>query len=225
MGPYLNSPTFKLPPKMPPENKHWEKGRKVQSKRQFRRMLILCEDTKSSRDYLAMFPFDKSQVQIECVGTGMNTDSLMEHAIKLKGGAEYNHAPYQSIWIIFDKDDFDLKNFNRAFDLAKAHSSIIVCWANECFELWYLLHHELRQTSMARKDVWKKLSEHLKFKYSKADATLFQTLHPKIDEALANGKRLEAINFEMREHRRNPSTNIHHLIKALRDFDPKRQSI
>lgn len=207
---------------MPPENKKWEKGRKAQFQRQFRRMLILCEDTKSSRDYLAMFPFDKSQVQIKCVGTGMNTDSLMEHAIQLMKDAQYNHAEYQSIWIVFDKDDFDLQKFNRTFELARAHPPITVCWANECFELWYLLHHELRQTSMARKEVWKKLSEHLKFKYSKADTTLFQTLYPKIDVALANARRLETINCEMGEPRRNPSTNIHYLIKTLRDFDPNR---
>ena len=156
----------------------------------------------------------------------MNTDSLMEHAIKLKGDAEYNHAPLSiHLGLFLIKMISDLQKFNRAFDLARAHSSMIVCWANECFELWYLLHHELRQTSMARKDVWRRLSEHLKFQYSKADATLFQTLYPKIDEALANGKRLETINFEMREPRRNPSTNIHHLIKTLRDFDPKRQII
>ena len=212
---------------MPPENKHWEKGRKVQSKRQFRRMLILCEDTKSSRDYLAMFPFDKDQVQIECVGTGMNTDSLMEHAISLKEDAEYNHTPYHSIWVVFDKDSFDLQKFNRAFDLAKAHSSIIVCWANECFELWYLLHYELRQTSMDRKDVWKKLSEHLKFKYSKADDTLFQSLveNNKLDTALAHAKRLEFINQnDFGQPKRNPSTNIHKLITVLRDYDPKRQT-
>ncbi len=210
---------------MPPENKKWDKGRKPKITRPFRRMLILCEDTKSSRDYLAMFPFDKSQVHIECVGTGMNTDSLMEHAIKLKGKAEYNHTVYQTIWVVFDKDSFDLQKFNRAFDLARSHPSIIVCWANECFELWYLLHFELRQTATARADVWSKLSEHLGFKYAKSDAALFQKLQDKIGTALTHAKRLEFINAAMRTHRRNPSTNVHKLIDALRAFDPKRQII
>jgi hypothetical protein len=209
---------------MPPENKKWDIGRKaLKTNRQIRRILILCEDTKSSRDYLAQFPHDKQQVQIECKGTGMNTDSLVEYALDLKQKAEYSHAPYQSMWIVFDKDDFDLQKFNRAFDLARAHPAIYVCWANECFELWYLLHFELRQTSTARNDVCGKLSEHLTFKYSKADIKLFQALNPKIDEALANAKRLEGINSDMGEVRRNPSTNVHLLIKTLRDFNPQRQ--
>lgn len=61
-------------------NRGRDKGRKPRRKLEVRRILILCEDTKSSRDYFASFPHDKNQVEIECVGTGMNTDSLMEYA-------------------------------------------------------------------------------------------------------------------------------------------------
>ena len=61
---------------MPPNKAH-TRGRKTAQTRPLRRILILCEDTKSSRDYLAAFPHDRELVEIEFIGTGRNTDSLM----------------------------------------------------------------------------------------------------------------------------------------------------
>ena len=53
---------------MPP-NKGKDRGRKPPRQRKARRILILCEDTKSSRDYFERFPHDKDQVEIDCIGT------------------------------------------------------------------------------------------------------------------------------------------------------------
>ncbi len=76
---------------MTPGTESWNRGQKKPGNRPLRRLLILCEDTKSSRDYLSQFPFDQAQVAIECVGTGMNTDSLMEEAIRRKKKADSGH--------------------------------------------------------------------------------------------------------------------------------------
>jgi RloB-like protein len=142
---------------MRPGTEQWNRGQKQRRVRTLRRLLILCEDTKSSRDYLEQFPFDPAQVEIECVGTGQNTDTLMEEAIRRKRAADDAKAPYEGIWVVFDKDDFPLGNFNRAFDLAKSQSTIRACWSNECVELWYLLHFTLRTTSIGRKEIWREL--------------------------------------------------------------------
>jgi len=40
---------------MPPGNKRWERGHKERQPRSLRRYLIVCEDSKSSLDYLARF--------------------------------------------------------------------------------------------------------------------------------------------------------------------------
>ena len=48
----------------------------------------------------------------------------MEEAISRKEAAENAKAPYEAIWVVFDKDSFALQNFNRAFDLARAHPTI-----------------------------------------------------------------------------------------------------
>lgn len=105
---------------MPPATSRWNKGRKLRPPRALRRLLIVCEDTKSSRLYLERFPFDPNQVEIECIGTGKNTDTLMEEAIQRKERAERAKSPFEQIWVVFDRDSFPLQNFNRAFDLARA---------------------------------------------------------------------------------------------------------
>src|SRR5713101_7428465 len=122
--------------------KPWElnqaKGR-VTGTRDLRRVLILCEDEKSARLYFEGFQLDKRRVEVITVGTGRNTDSLVEEAIRRKQKAESACQPLNEIWCVFDRNSFPTANFNRAFELAKKHG-IRVAWANEAFELWYLLH-------------------------------------------------------------------------------------
>jgi hypothetical protein len=209
---------------MPPGTNRWNRGQKQRQNRTLRRLLIICEDTKSARLYLKKFPFDPNQVQIECVGTGMNTDSLMEEAISRKEAAENAKAPYEAIWVVFDKDSFALQNFNRAFDLARAHPTIKACWSNECFELWYLLHFALRDTGIGRADIWREISKHLEEEYDKASDEVFEKLKPKLDDALRYAGRLAFKNAGLGQHRRNPSTYVHELIKVLLRFDPAKQT-
>lgn len=207
-----------------PQNKGKNRGRKPSRLRKVRRILILCEDTKSSRDYFARFPFDKDQVEIDCVGTGMNTDSLVENAIKRAKNARDAGTPYERVWVVFDKDDFDLKNFNRAFELASAHKEITPCWSNECFELWYLLHFHYRDTAVGRHELWPLISKQLGRKYDKADETLYSTMEKRLDTALKNAKKLAFENETNGVTRRNPSTHIHRLVETLREFDPNKQT-
>lgn len=206
-----------------PRNRGRDKGRKQPRSRQVRRILILCEDTKSSRDYFAAFPHDKSQVEIECVGTGMNTDSLMENAIQRAQGARREGAPYERVWVVFDKDSFPQHNFNRAFDLAGAHKEIAPCWSNECFELWYLLHFHYRGTAIGRHEMWPVISGLLGAKYEKGDESLHATLAGKLETALKNAKRLAYENALAGTPTRNPSTRVHELVDALRNLDPSKQ--
>lgn len=205
---------------MPPKNKDWDRGKKVRRTRAIRRILILCEDEKSSRDYFSSFPHDPNQVEIACVGTGMNTDSLMEDAIRRKGEAIKNKEPYESIWVVFDKDSFSLQQFNRAFDLARSHNEITACWSNECFELWYLLHFCYQNTGIAREQIYQRVSELLEKTYDKADPSVYATLMPHLERALQNAERLEFANAEQGTETDNPSTRVHHLIRHLHELDP-----
>lgn len=198
--------------------KAWEKGGKARKPRGIRQILILCEDEKSSRDYFAQFPVDPNQVEIDCIGTGMNTDSLMENAIERK-----EKGNYEQIWVVFDKDSFSDHQFNRAFDLAKGHNNIVACWSNECFELWYLLHFHFWNTGIGRKDLVKKLKTLLKGGYDKSDTSMYSKLYDKMDQAIENGERLAFKNGEAGTIHDNPSTHVQRLVKLLKSFDPGEQ--
>ena len=200
-----------------------EKGRKQGRSRPTRRILIICEDTKSSRDYFALFPVDKGQVEVECVGTGANTDSLMLLALSRADGARKAGAPYERIWVVFDRDSFPLVNFNRAFDLAGPHLEVTPCWSNECFELWYLLHFHYRDTPIDRHQLGDLLGGVLGKKYDRADATLWHALRERLPTAIRNASRLEFQNRKAGTSRGNPSTLVHQLVVALMDLDPDRQ--
>jgi len=209
---------------MPPKNKGKDRGRKKQTEaRNVRRILILCEDSKSSRDYFASFPHDKTLVEIDCIGTGMNTDSLMENAIKRATKARQEGSPYERVWVVFDRDSFPLENFNRTFDLAQSHKEITACWSNECFELWYLLHFQYRDTGIGRADLEKEVSKLIGKKYDKTDQSIRSLLKKHEETALKNAKKLSYENAINGDPRRNPSTLIHELVEALLKLDPGKQ--
>lgn len=198
-------------------------GRKPRLPRKVRRILILCEDTKSSRDYFASFPHDKNQVEIECVGTGMNTDSLMEYAVEKAQEARRVCAQYERIWVVFDRDSFPQENFSRAFELAQTQNRITPCWSNECFELWYLLHFNYRDTAIGRNEMWGMISKLLGKTYDKADDSLHATMKGRLGDALRNAQKLAFQNAINEQPRRNPSTLVHELVAALIKLDPSKQ--
>lgn len=204
-------------------NKGKDRGRKPRKVRKVRRILILCEDTKSSRDYFNRFPFDKDQVEIDCIGTGMNTDSLMACAIKRSQEARAAGEPYERVWVVFDKDDFPQQNFNRAFALASTYNEITPCWSNECFELWYLLHFHYRDTAIGRSELWPVISTLFGQKYDKADETLHETMAGSLETALRNARKLAFENESNGTPTRNPSTHVHELVAALIKLDPSKQ--
>ncbi|PTY03103.1 hypothetical protein DB346_07570 [Verrucomicrobia bacterium LW23] len=188
-----------------------EQGKKAFTPRSIRRVLIVCEDTKSSCYYFESFPYNKSLVELKILGTGSNTDSLMTEAIRLKNEAYQHKRPYSKVWVVFDRDSFPKSNYSRAFDLARAHSEVEACWSNECFELWYLLHFQYQNAAIGREAINRKLSKLLGATYNKADKTIYSKLTELQPIALKNAKKLA---FEM-QHYDNPSTKVHELVDEL----------
>lgn len=204
------------------KSKPWNKsakGRGAKRSRHRRRVLICCEDSKSSADYLRCFPVDPKRVTLQVVGTGRNTDSLVEAAIKMTAKAVKNKVPYSQIWCVFDRDSFPLKNYARAFELAHANN-IRTAWTNEAFELWYLLHFDYCDSAISRNDYAKKLSER-GFDYDKADREVYDKIQLQQETAIWNAKRLERHWNESGVHspeRQNPSTSVHHLVEFLNEL-------
>ncbi len=113
-------------------HKPWNqsKGRRSTGSRALRRYLIVCEDEKSSRFYFEVLTPSSDYVKVECFGTGANTDTLMEQAIRLKEKAEEEGAPYIAAWCVFDRDDHPSDRYARAFELAR-NKGVQAIWSNE----------------------------------------------------------------------------------------------
>ena len=99
-------------------------------------------------------------------------------------------------------------------------NNIKVAWANEAFELWYLLHFNYHDTGMSRNDYNAKLKE-CRLVYDKADETMYAKVKEHQETALKNARRLERHWTEMGEkypERQNPSTSVHKLVDFLNEL-------
>jgi hypothetical protein len=205
-----------------PKNKPWHKparaARPVDTRNR-RRTAIFCEDAKSSADYFKSFPIDKERFSVEVVPTGMNTDSLVERAVEAKRKAFETRSPYSAVWCVFDRDSFPSENYDRAFHLAK-NEGIQVAWANEAFELWYLLHFDYFDSALSRADYKQKLADR-DIAYDKADKTMYARLEGRQETAIRNARKLESYwnrKGTTHPHRHNPSTSMHRLVGHLNEL-------
>lgn len=202
-------------------SKPWErKAGRSTVVRKLLRHLIVCEDSKSGADYLRSFEVAADFAEVVVVGGAGNTCGVVEKALALRQAAIDSRQPYSHVWCVFDRDSFPAKDFNRAFDLAsgKDKGDVNIIWSNECFELWYLLHFELRTTGTGRKTLRREISEtnRLGKKYDKGDATVFDRLKDKTATAIKNSKKLLAeYGDRLKPERDNPSTNVHELVIVL----------
>ena len=202
-------------------NKPWEltrSGRRPAATQELRRVLIVCEDSKSSRYYFESFEVNKNRAEVVAVGTGMNTDSLVEFAMARKEHAERVAQPYNEVWCVFDRDDFPLANYCRAFELARSNG-LKVAWTNEAFEFWYLLHFNYHDAGISRHDYKSKLKPN--FDYDKSDGQIYSKVKQHQATAIQNAQRLERHWNELGERfpeRQNPSTSVHKLVGFLNEL-------
>ena len=132
-----------------------------------------------------------------------------------KKGREYDQC-----WVVFDKDDFPDRDFNRAIGMAEA-GGMRVAYSNQAFEYWFLLHYNLVQGPMHRNQYETKLSGLLGFSYNKEAGTggrVFRELGGKQAQAITNAKavlrRMEGIPPAQAES----STTVHLLVEELNKY-------
>jgi hypothetical protein len=96
-------------------------------------ILVLCEDTKSSKNYLedARLHF-RIQVSVEISHCG-NTDPL-----GIVREAVYRARKYDRIYCAIDRDRHP--SFDAALSLAAGWANVDVIASHPCFEFWLLLH-------------------------------------------------------------------------------------
>jgi len=136
---------------------------------------------------------------------------LLKEAKKRKEEAKRDKMPYDSIWIIFDKDGH--ANIPQTFEEAK-DVKIYIIFSAICFEMWILLHFE--KTSKFFHNCDEIVSYITKKKYLDYTKTNYfnQLTDEQKDIACENSKWLRKQN----ETAINKGNHIYEL-KAYTDFD------
>ncbi len=183
-------------------------ARRKNVREQRRKFLIVCEGEKTEPLYFSAFRVPKDICEVK--GTGYNTVSLVNEAIKLS-----QNGIYDQVWVVMDKDGFSVDQFNQALQLAK-NNDIQVAYSNEAFEIWYLLHFDFHQSAISRKSYKQRLSARLGFKYKKNDPRMFQQLETRLPDAVRNARRLLLTYGKTHSPARdNPVTYVHILVMEL----------
>lgn len=188
-----------------------------------KRILIVCEDLKSSKLYFKAFKQDEeykrnlSAVIVEVHPSKDNSPmGLVNYALKRKQEAIVERNEYDEIWIVLDKDGH--KNLKAALTKAK-RNSINYALSIICFEIWVLLHYRKKELIFNN---CKKLITELKKHYPDYDKgeCCFGELRDKINTAIINAEWLEKQNKSEKDRGTHicdlsAYTNVHHLVKLL----------
>ncbi len=193
------------------------------------RILIVCEGEKTEPNYFKSFEMTQRSGSriidfgIDCKGDGKNTIQVVDEAIRLKKKAEKSKKPYDSVWAVFDKDNFPNVKFDNA--IRKAEANGIGCaWSNEAFELWYVNHFDYRSTPMSRVDYQsainkcvRKNKKYSSFSYKKNDERIRQILQYCGSEksAIKNSQKQVSVFNSKRFHTQNPATTVYKLVLLL----------
>lgn len=209
-----------------------EQKRKKNIRNKRRYYLIVCEGVATEPYYFEGLKQDLPKgvltyYQIDVEGTGRNTQSLLNEALRLKTDYEKNQSrAIDRLWVVFDRDSFSAHNFNTAIQQC-SNSDIGCAWSNEAFELWYLLHFQYYENAMSRINFKGLIENNLKpflgeeFRYEKNSEQMYAWLkeHGSQEDAIRNAKRL-AERFEGRQDyaNHNPCTMVWILVKELMEL-------
>ena len=121
------------------------KNRRPFGKVLLKRVLVLCEG-ESERIYVKGFCSEENQrrrlssVEVEVYQpTNYSPYGLLQEARKKAKEAIKDGLLYDSVWIVFDKDNH--ANIKKTFSEAR-DTSIKIAFSAICFETWILLHFE-----------------------------------------------------------------------------------
>ena len=155
--------------------------------------MIVSEGTKTEPIYLRGFASKINEKykdlvrenHIEVYGTGNNTNGLIRFVDRKRASGDW--AKFQKIWLVYDKDDFPLDNFdNTQFEAeSRKDVSMSVAWSNESIELWFVLHFQDYISNNGRSQYIQILNNYLD--YSKVREDLFDLLREQ--GSLENAKR------------------------------------
>lgn len=129
---------------------------------------------------------------------------------------------YDEFWFVFDKDETNNDDFNKAIELA-VKKKCKVAYSNQAFELWLIHHFQALFAPYHRDNLNNKLSQLLGFDYSKdkdCAKKVVKELYPKFQDAIENSeKSFNSFDYEPRNPaKEESSTTVFMLAKSIREF-------
>ena len=190
-------------------------------------MLIVVEGTKTEKFY-----FEDArkalglQHSVEVKpGQGSNPKNIVETARKLKITAQHEGNAFSTVYCVFDRDQHP--HFQNSIDRAR-HRKMESIKSVPCFEYWVLLHfrdHTAPYARMGNQSACDRCRHDVQAawpKYRKNHQHLYTELCPRLADARQRAEqRLAAAKAEGSD---NPSTEIHHLLDAMKALKQFRQS-
>jgi len=174
------------------------------------RFLIVCEGSKTEPNYFRRFRVNTEVVDLEVIGLGDNTLSLVQRTCELM-----RQDDYAQVWCVFDRDSFPAERFNEALNQAQQRN-IRVAYSNEAFELWYLLHFDYHDAALSRTRYQQMLTQRLGKPYRKNALDMYDLLKERQPEATRNARRLlDSYGPNHNPERDNPCTTVHQLVEEL----------
>lgn len=185
---------------------------------------IVCEGTKTEPNYfkeIAKEINDKyfdltSGKRIVIKGTGRNTKGLLEYARK-QVEKEFSQAAV--VWLVYDKDDFPLDNFDNTEYSALERNDIRqykTAWSNECIELWFLLHFQELSVNIGREEYLHLLKKYCGYKKNMENT--YELLKDRTEDAIARAKRQYEGYGDAAPSKRCPATKVFLLVEELKKY-------
>lgn len=158
---------------------------------------------------------------IQVYGTARNTQGLIRFVDKKIADGEWKH--YKKFWLVYDKDDFPLDNFdNTQFEAeARKEPEMSVAWSNESIELWFLLHFQEYLSNNGRKQYIEKLNQY--FDYSKTREDLYDVVMEKgsLEDAKRRARKMYQEFLDAGEGSMAamvPATRVYELVEELEQY-------
>lgn len=182
-------------------------------------VLVICEDSKSSKRYLndAKIAY-RVNADVEVVHAGKtNPLGIVKYALERR-------RHYNKIYCVIDRDTHE--DFDEAITLAQSSEQLSMVVSYPCFEYWLLLHFKYSRKAYARTgakspgDLMVKALQscELMEKYEKGgNISLFDMLNgERLKTAKANAEK--SLKAAVEENEFNPSTTMHQLLIAFEEL-------
>jgi hypothetical protein len=186
-------------------------------------ILIVCDDTEIAPYYFNCLG-NAARLRLDIKAIGQDPLSVVKEAKKIADKKKReDNRPYDFVWCVFDKDDFDC--FDEAITSAK-NNEFHIAYSNQCFELWFLLHFSELSVSCNREkyaDIINKNSTQKYIKKNKIQRNRFISslvsglIGYEEQAALRAENQIRTYPIDLPRSICDPSTTVPLLVRLLRE--------